>query len=147
MSIVDRLKASYARLEAGHVYVRPGKPRVPKKCQQCDEPAWSEGLCMAHIQERAREITNARKYARKEARRKEFFLAKRAARYAGDLELWSEIGWRQRKGDEIPKNTAPDAPWRSKWRRTLTFPLPATTSMDGPTHPQQGTRTSNDSSG
>lgn len=117
MSIVERLKASYARLEAGHVYVRPGKPRVPKKCQQCEEPAWSEGLCMEHLQERAQEITNARKHARRIARRKEFFLAKRAARYAGDLELWSEIGWRQRKGVELPADVSPEAVWRKKWAK------------------------------
>ncbi len=116
MSMVDRIKASYQRLQDG-VVAKPRVARAAQHCQLCSEPAWSEGLCPAHLVERGREITRARRFARREARRKQFFLAKREARQSGDLELWSEIGWRQRKGDELPTNVSPDAPWRAKWRK------------------------------
>jgi hypothetical protein len=112
--MLDRVKASYARL----AIERPEKPprvvRV-KHCQLCAEPAWSDGLCAEHLVERGRAITTARQQARRIARRKQFFLAKRDARQSGDMQLWSEIEWRRRRGTELPQDTSPTALWRKKW--------------------------------
>lgn len=88
-------------------------------CRSCKEqPAWSEGLCTGCLQLRQRAITVQRKKAEREARRKAFYLMRRAARLGGDWELWHELRYRQRHGYPAPTNVSASAPWRARWVET-----------------------------
>lgn len=133
-TMAERIRASYERLSIERPEI-VRKVAAVKPCALCAEPAWSDALCMEHLIERGRAITVARQRERRLARRREFFLAKRSARHAGDLELWSELGWRQRKGIEMPTDVSTTAKWRKKWTK-LAVVLPVevcTTSTSGPT--------------
>ncbi len=128
-SMPERIRASYARLEArGDVEVAPKPPKPPAMCRLCGlEPKWHLGKCTTCLAAEARSITVARKREARERKRLAFFHAKRAARLAGDLELRSEIEVRRKRGcaEPLPKDTGPDAKWRMK-HRTLRQELTCT---------------------
>lgn len=114
--MLDKVRESYARLERGE-RAPERAPRKVKLCRQCPTPAWSEGLCPACLMARGRAVTQARKEQLEEKRRLDIQRLRRAARTAGDMELWRELGFRRQHGHEyLGMDTSPDALWRKKWR-------------------------------
>jgi hypothetical protein len=65
---------------------------------------------------RAQAITSARRKEARERKRLEMFWATRAARRAGDFQLWHELKMRRLHGRGVPKDLSATAKWRAKWR-------------------------------
>lgn len=115
MGFLDRIKASYSKLETEQPPAPAKRARPVRLCDHCTEPAFTGGLCAQHALSEARAVTRKRKREEHAVRRGLFFRAKRAARKAGDWALWNELTARSLAGHPFPADLSQTAGWRKKW--------------------------------
>lgn len=116
----DKLKASYARLEAG--LSAPQKVAAPSPVKMCPNgdgrEVSSDGkVCLECQLAEVRKLSKKRRKAQRDALQLKAFRLRRYARLNNDWELRAEISWRVFRGklDQL-HDVGPDAQWRLKWR-------------------------------